>query len=785
MSTFDSKKRSAQDPLNSTPKKKKSKDKDNNAAISPFGLENTVNALSKKTFRVTGSVDPVPFIISRLPEINAMQSLIKETSFSIKTEGLPAQLRAQRRRAASHILTGSCAKSREKIATKRGRPFIKGKKQLRTNVQLAPMVYAKEYLCKQSNKRWLETHMWHVKRMKMVNIWGYRLASSPEMKSSRILYRAFTHSAVIHDASYEGCIELSGTTEHIVRVLNTVTDPLLPSVGSARYNKGQRMGKSYLYKYMQYPANLVCPIDYLWKPSKEEGKERTIWIWIHPSAYKEALSILRDTIKQEIQESTETIQICEQKEKLVRFDLAGPHSTALLQSVFRPIEEAPIQIERENSTEQIELWNDIGSLKSACSLSPDVVIGLTVQDPRLKFPQRKRPQAHSVPLEVESRLSALIRQWPTDVAHSKIWEAEARTASLDSKTSEYSLNKRREQNLIPGSKLDFTEKDSKIPVLLVYRGCSVVNDSTVQTSTSVSNEIESWSIILPGGWGMPFWNSLLFTGAKPIGLDNVRSLNLEIGQCTFPYDYPSTRAFAAQSTQTEETLLQKWSSKPPSKRNNYKRNGISYPFAAHFDTLFMKSDSTEDTSYSLLQGAKMISSLLANTTEEERRTALEKIVVESLYKRTLTLQHPIDLGSFLVKVRVKYIEKKVPFPNALVYAIEDPDNYMHHTSYIRHRTPAHQSKKDIKLTLKDEIMAETLLDENHSILPSSHQIGYITNGAFSFMHGCGVGLGACTASGIQRVIELDKSQKRGIKMLVLITNVDAIDYRPAQLQLLY
>lgn len=25
------------------------------------------------------------------------------------------------------------------------------------------------------SKKWLETHLWHAKRMKMVNMWGYRL----------------------------------------------------------------------------------------------------------------------------------------------------------------------------------------------------------------------------------------------------------------------------------------------------------------------------------------------------------------------------------------------------------------------------------------------------------------------------------------------------------------------------------------------------------------------------------------------------------------------------------
>ncbi|OAD72210.1 hypothetical protein PHYBLDRAFT_147182 [Phycomyces blakesleeanus NRRL 1555(-)] len=742
MSTSGSNKRPAQEPLSSKAQNKKSKEQGNSTSISTAGFGNYgKNILSQNALRVTGAIDTKQFVIARLPEMNAMQSVIKETRW----KGLPPQLRAHRRRAASYKLTGFSAMSRAKISSKRGRMFIKGKKPLRTMFQLKPTVYAKEYLYKQSNKKWLETHMWHVKRMKMVNIWGHRLASHPNMKSSRIFYRAFTQAAVIHDASYESCVELSGASKQIVRILNTITDPSLPSVGSARYNKGQRMGKTYLYEYMQYPTNLICPIEYLWRPSKVEGEQGMIWVWIHPSAYTEALCTLKEAIKHGNEKSTENIQICEQKEKLVRFNLAGPHSTALLQSIFRPIEEAEVQIERANTTEQTQLWDDIGSLKSACSLSPDVIIGLTVQDPRLKFPQLKRPQIHEVSNEVEARLSTLIREWPIDVAYSDIWESTSRQASLDSKVSEYALNKRREENVVPGTKLVFTEKDSRIPILLVCRTCPVVDDSTIQTSTSVSSRIESWSIILPSGWGMPFWTSLLFAGAKPIGLENVRSLALETGQCCFPYDYPSTRAFAAQKAQMEEANLKKWLSRPPAKRENFKRIGVDHPFAAQFDTLFRKNGSTDDVldcvpkpNYSLIQGARMISSIATSSSETSSQAALEKAVIECLSKRSLNILSSVSLNSTLVKVRVKYIEKKVPFPNALVYLIENPDDYMRHTWYIRNRMPVHQSKKDIKLSLKNETMSDTTLDEKHHVLPSSQQIGYITNGAFSLMHGCGI-----------------------------------------------
>lgn len=97
--------------------------------------------------------------------------------------------------------------------------------------------------------------------MKMTELWGYRLVSTrfiylichchlsavhalmssnvsqaehPTDKSIRASYRASSHLSVIHDASYMGCVELGGPEEALVRMLNMVTDPTMPSIGSAR-----------------------------------------------------------------------------------------------------------------------------------------------------------------------------------------------------------------------------------------------------------------------------------------------------------------------------------------------------------------------------------------------------------------------------------------------------------------------------------------------------------------------------------------------------------------------
>jgi hypothetical protein len=60
------------------------------------------------------------------------------------------------------------------------------KRQRRSSSQLRSYVYDKHMILLPGDKTWLETHIWHAKRMKMENMWGYRLVG-PVTHVSRIL----------------------------------------------------------------------------------------------------------------------------------------------------------------------------------------------------------------------------------------------------------------------------------------------------------------------------------------------------------------------------------------------------------------------------------------------------------------------------------------------------------------------------------------------------------------------------------------------------------------------
>ena len=73
---------------------------------------------------------------------------------------------------------------------------------------------------------WLDTHLWHAKRMHMTNLWGFRLAERHSQSGLRAAYRAFAHSAVLHDASYHSALVLGAKRPTDKRVLHQILGDL-------------------------------------------------------------------------------------------------------------------------------------------------------------------------------------------------------------------------------------------------------------------------------------------------------------------------------------------------------------------------------------------------------------------------------------------------------------------------------------------------------------------------------------------------------------------------------
>lgn len=352
----------------------KQKRKERNKAVRNLPVLNVKeNSLASDLPKISGPIAGERHALARISEINAMQQSIKNASYAINELAFQSLPRGLRRRTASHNLNRLPARLREKAA-REAQMSAPDKSLIRKKVRKIkpPRNVVQEFLRRQKSKKWMETHMWHAKRMKMTDIWGYRIASKPNTKSARITYRSFTRLSIAHDASYLACIELHGDFENIVNVMNKITDAGLPSVGSERFIAGNRIGTTNLHEYLKYPSSLICPISFLWRPYTKD----TIWLWIHPSAINEALYFIQKSIKES---NVTNVTVNDLREQLLRFELTGPRSTALLQAILDPIQQG------DSATKGNQVWSELSQLRSSCSLSPGVVLGLQVNDPRLRY----------------------------------------------------------------------------------------------------------------------------------------------------------------------------------------------------------------------------------------------------------------------------------------------------------------------------------------------------------------------------------------------------------------
>ncbi|KAG0173505.1 hypothetical protein DFQ28_009614 [Apophysomyces sp. BC1034] len=377
---------------------------------------------------------------------------------------------------------------------------------------------------------------------------------------------------------------------------------------------------------------------------------------------------------------------------------------------------------------------------------------MTVQDPRLKFPQKVPPRTNTVAPEADIRINHIVNQWPQDVAFSDIWEASAREHVLENKPTEHALNKRREKSAT--SKLEPTSNDSQIPIILIQRGNTTFHGLTSQNPLSNAEVLEGWTLILPRGWGNAFWKSFVFAGARTGGFENIRQMQFESGFGCYPFDFPGTKAYENFRAQLKKSLEIEWSQKPPAKRVNHTKLGVDHPFEAAFEYL---GGNVEDTKCWLLQGERLISTFLDGG-EAQMRLAMETM----LSKRGIQCPQ-FRLEDALFKVRVTYLDRRKPMVNAMVYLVEDQKEY---NSYASHQKA---SKKSV---------AQNIYTHGRK------HIGYLTNGGFSLTTGCGFGVGACTITGVRAMRDIDQRQKRKVKMMVLVQNPNSVEGWPAQLEIL-
>ncbi|KAI9003163.1 ribonucleases P/MRP protein subunit POP1-domain-containing protein [Gaertneriomyces semiglobifer] len=522
------------------------------------------------------TISVVEFAEARAFEIRAMEkALSKATQHAGMARVFQTVPRHMRRRAASHNPKRLPKRLRERAIEQMtkdpgGPPRAKKRKALLSRRRRRRALG--DFVRRQRSKRWLETHIWHAKRMKMADLWGFRIAECANDKALRATYRAARQQCVAHDSSFIEVIEVIGSETSLKHLFEHCTDPTLPAVASKRFLSGSRWGTTAIYEGGMYPRHFVAPVEFLWRQTEPDAGadvERHIWIWVHPAVYDHVEHILQQVVAKA--DDFKGIQINRLQRALSRFELIGPRAQAILTHILKTttsettsetavdVEEAQPMETNDSATHSTAstnpsatpLWTKLSKLRSPGSLPPHTVLGLTVYDHRLSFPPKIPPRTLSSD-EADSQIQHIITNWPENVARSDIWDHSVRDRCRARKPTEKEMNKRRSTALIPGTPLVPIKDDVRIPILLLQ-----------QPNADGSG---SYSIITPSGFGMDLWKNLIFGGARAIGLRDLRNLRFEMGVRSWPWDCAESSLWECLEANAARQRIARWKRTPKGKR---------------------------------------------------------------------------------------------------------------------------------------------------------------------------------------------------------------------------
>ncbi|KAJ8673599.1 hypothetical protein QAD02_004861 [Eretmocerus hayati] len=559
-----------------------------------------------------------------------------------------------------------------------------------------PQNLLKEYNRRQRDKFWLETHIWHAKRFKMIDKWGFKLAHHSNDRCFRANYRAVMNHCLIQDISYYTCLELKGPIEMLKSSLKRHCNPNELTFAAKIYINGEREGTTMFYRKDGYPSQSIGHVHFLWQPTNLDSK--SIWIWVHPSFYQEVVneiissfnfalkessncdtesecsqkkgsspdegsisSVMKifQTVKVPMYKNTDDCQLMVLRNCLNRFRLCGPLAMSIVHDAFRLPNITPKVSDSEdnkmdilqdlNSAERcdseeksnvdlidvdkngrpknsIDVWYKsyyqcqenlksfhaqkdafeiFKNLNSPSQLSPNLVLALTVLDPRFFLPHKR---SKSIP---GSSLNANLLVPSKSVSESPLWDASMRNYVTMNCMSTTAINNIRSHNLVPGVDHDQFYNEGimhKIPIILIQKPGYDKHNNSVGFSSGID-------IILPAAWSMPFWLALILRCARPGGLRESESVAYESSNVQSPViNQPDTESYKIEAEYQKKILMERYFRLPPNKRVNYIKFGITSPFFCEWKLLLREWCDVDD--FYVLRDRKSLS-LLAQKLDSE------------------------------------------------------------------------------------------------------------------------------------------------------------------------
>ncbi|XP_027842404.2 ribonucleases P/MRP protein subunit POP1 [Aphis gossypii] len=642
--------------------------------------------------RPGNQVDVDSFLLARNQEI---QALLKEIQTPKKCnkmifQRLPKKMRRRVMSSTVKRMPKDLRAAHKKSIEKQINKHVRRRKDYRRK----PKSRRLDYMRRQKNGKWLETHVWFAKRFHMVLKDGYKLPKSSHDKTYRACYRAIGNHCLAQDVSYMSCIELKGPYDQLIKgLMHHVNQDCGRTFKAKCYEQGTREGSICMYKNGTYPHGAIGRVSFLWDICVQD-KMRAIWIWAEPSIYSQLAKELQTTfnLKQNNSDSLEsgppvlkkpklleiiknskntvipvvqtpsfvnsTMKMTLLKGSLNRLRITGPLSNSVLSRILYPailvnskkiIEEkwwsSHLNNLKKSTDIQTKLWESLSGADRPESYPANCVIGFHTIDPRLVFPMKR---TKALPISKDSLLTEDYSfQLPTVASVSTIWNSKVRNKSTQNKMSNCEINKLRSNCVINGNdKIALDEHSmSIIPILLIQRPGQYHPITRPGYGSG-------WDIILPAGWAMPFWLGLIMNGCQPGGLRETTTMILE--RCLPRSDEPDTDAGNLRAKLEKEEAMKKHFRLPPQMRINYIKLGFQTPFHCPWDILCNEWMLDSNNKY-VLRNIKLLAQLQNLTLNLK-----EKINFENLKSEF------VDLQTCLVPIRLQLSQKGILKPNSHV-----------------------------------------------------------------------------------------------------------------------
>ncbi|EJD52288.1 POP1-domain-containing protein [Auricularia subglabra TFB-10046 SS5] len=657
------------------------------------------------------------FVEARAFEINAMENAMK----SARSAQLFAVVSTRARRSLTSGQYGETSKPKKRIA-KKG-----------ISKQLPK---TEKYLNRQRDKTWLETHIWHAKRMHMTTLWGYRIAEAPTAKAFRASHRASLHDAILHDESYFATIELTGPLALLRRLLALVTDS---APAAPRFATGARACDALLYAPAAFPRGLVGPATLVWRPAPAQdagNAPRTLWIRLHPAAFGDAWAALGEAAGRVLQGTQgQQLEIADLRDEIVAFELVGPKGSRVLAGA----------LQLQGGGEEVQkFWSAMPDIPTPGAVPRGMVVGLSVLDPRVTYPPKNARPGD------EPDDDYVI--WPSAaLAHSDIWDEAARQGVRVPRYRKADLDKRRAQNLIPGTPLEPVADDARVPMLLIQR--------------SVGENMHGWLLLAPRGWGTSLLHALTFTGTRVAGLRQRATQHAEAGAPLYPVDFAGTRGAGEWWAVRGAAERAKWLRTPRAKRVGYDGRKVRSAFVPDWDVVLglqgaggMRAGESEAQRGERAEEVRRKIWVMRGQGVEKalREGGVEKWVADLRAKRELPSLDEEDgnlVDGALVNVRIELLGRGAPGDMGMIYMMKDEDRALW----------ARALDADAVDSL--DVDAPDLSELGKNIPPPEDIIGYISSGSYSLSRGKGFGVGAIAAGKMLEILQRDEPLSHYARMV--------------------